>query len=83
MHGNGIGGSVSAGWDWQITQTSYISVNRFSSGNLQGWIDVTVMQSELSHDWCGKIFSILGAIGGAISGIGGGFFGLVGASCGS
>lgn len=63
-------------------QTNFISLNKFSNGALQGFIEVTVAMDGANGGWCGKVNGFFGAITGILNPIAGGFFGAVSVLCG-
>jgi hypothetical protein len=72
-----------SGTQWWGEQTNFIAINKFYNNALQGFMQVRSEMDTGDDNWCGKLAGAIGAFAGAVNPIAGGFFGFVGAVCGS
>ncbi|EJD37808.1 hypothetical protein AURDEDRAFT_129212 [Auricularia subglabra TFB-10046 SS5] len=89
-NGGGYYGGGESGRVYMCKQTNYIGFNRFSNGNLQGFMDVRAELNNAGGNWCATMLNALSGITGiigAVPGLGaaGGassFFGFLSVFCG-
>ncbi|KAI9781796.1 MAG: hypothetical protein M1816_002186 [Peltula sp. TS41687] len=61
-------------------QSGFVSVTKWDGKDLQGFLSIEVQAKEEGGD-CDRILGIAESVGGAISGLAGGFFGLASLAC--